>query len=49
MPLPMKGTTAYVDVPLGIHCTVAGQLASTEREDFIEDFFCKMSKSVKET
>jgi len=39
----MKERTAYVDVFLGIHCTVAGQLASTEREDFIEDLFYKMS------
>jgi hypothetical protein len=37
MPLPMKETTTYVVVFLGIHCTVAEQLASTEREDFIED------------
>jgi hypothetical protein len=39
----MKETTAYVDVFLGIHCTVAEHLASNEREDFIEDLGYVMS------
>jgi len=43
MPLPMKGTTAYVDVFVGIHCTVAEQLAWAEWEDFIEDLGYVMS------
>jgi hypothetical protein len=47
MPLPMKETTAYVDVFLGIHCTVTGQLASTEREDFIENLGYIMSNQCK--
>jgi hypothetical protein len=39
----MKETMAYVDIFLGIHCTVAEQVASTESENFIEDLGYIMS------